>query len=62
MAENRRLSCDSYRVEEFKHYVEEHQAVAEVSSSAQPLMQHHPWKIAAAMERISSQSEDRIAV
>ena len=38
MAENKRLSAISTVFEEFKHYVEEHQAIAEVEvTSAQPL-------------------------
>lgn len=38
MAENKRLSAIPTVFEEFKHYVEEHQAIAEVEvTSAQPL-------------------------
>ena len=38
MAENKRLSAIPTMFEEFKHYVEEHQAIAEVEvTSAQPL-------------------------
>ena len=51
MAENKRLSAIS-TVFEFKHYVEEHQAIAEVEvTSAQPLNATQIEKIAAAMEK-----------
>ena len=52
MAENKRLSAISTVFEEFKHYVEEHQAIAEVEvTSAQPLNATQIEKIAAAMEK-----------
>ena len=50
MAENKRLSAIPTVFEEFKHYVEEHQAIAEVTS-AQPLNATQIEKIAAAMEK-----------
>ena len=50
MAENKRLSAIPTVFEEFKHYVEEHQAIAEVIS-AQPLNATQIEKIAAAMEK-----------
>lgn len=52
MAENKRLSAIPTVFEEFKHYVEEHQAIAEVEvTSAQPLNATQIEKIAAAMEK-----------
>ena len=52
MAENKRLSAIPTVFEEFKHYVEEHQAIAEVEViSAQPLNATQIEKIAAAMEK-----------
>ena len=52
MAENKRLSAIPTMFEEFKHYVEEHQAIAEVEvTSAQPLNATQIEKIAAAMEK-----------
>ena len=62
MAENKRLSAISTVFEEFKHYVEEHQAIAEVEvTSAQPLNATQNRKIAAAMEkRLASQSKIKL--
>ena len=52
MAENKRLSAIPSVFEEFTHYVEEHQAIAEVNvTSAQPLNATQIEKIAAAMEK-----------
>lgn len=52
MAENKRLSAIPAVFEEFTHYVEEHQAIAEVNvTSAQPLNATQIEKIAAAMEK-----------
>ncbi|AOF53132.1 F0F1 ATP synthase subunit delta [Rodentibacter caecimuris] len=52
MAENKRLSAIPAVFNEFKHYVEEHQAIAEVDVvSAQPLNVTQIEKITAAMEK-----------
>ena len=52
MAENKRLSAIPAVFEEFKHHVEEHQAITEVEvTSAQPLNATQIEKIAAAMEK-----------
>ena len=52
MAENKRLSAIPAVFEEFKHHVEEYQAIAEVEvTSAQPLNATQIEKIAAAMEK-----------
>ncbi|OOF67971.1 F0F1 ATP synthase subunit delta [Rodentibacter caecimuris] len=52
MAENKRLSVISAVFNEFKHYVEEHQAIAEVEvTSAQPLNATQIEKIATVMEK-----------
>ncbi|OOF54989.1 F0F1 ATP synthase subunit delta [Rodentibacter genomosp. 2] len=52
MAENKRLSAIPAVFNEFKHYVEDHQAIAEVDVvSAQPLNVTQVEKITAAMEK-----------
>lgn len=52
MAENKRLSAIPAVFNEFKHYVENHQAIAEVNvTSAQPLSATQIEKIVAAMEK-----------
>ncbi|OOF60025.1 F0F1 ATP synthase subunit delta [Rodentibacter myodis] len=52
MAENKRLSAIPAVFAEFTHYVEEHQAIAEVNvTSAQPLNATQIEKIATAMEK-----------
>ncbi|OOF82285.1 F0F1 ATP synthase subunit delta [Rodentibacter caecimuris] len=52
MAENKRLSAIPAVFNEFKHYVEDHQAIAEVDVvSAQPLNVTQIEKITAAMEK-----------
>ncbi|OOF65729.1 F0F1 ATP synthase subunit delta [Rodentibacter sp. Ppn85] len=52
MAENKRLSAIPAVFNEFKHYVEDHQAIAEVNVvSAQPLNVAQIEKITAAMEK-----------
>ena len=52
MAENKRLTVLPAVLNEFQHFVEEHQAIAEVQIiSAQPLSAAQQEKIAAAMEK-----------
>ena len=52
MAENKRLTVLPAVLDEFQHYVEEHQAIAEVQIiSAQPLSAVQKEKISAAMEK-----------
>lgn len=52
MAENKRLTVLPAVLQEFEHYVEEHQAIAEVQIiSAQPLSAVQKEKISAAMEK-----------
>ena len=52
MAENKRLTVLPAVFREFQHYVEEHQAIAEVQViSAQPLSTKQQDKIAVAMEK-----------
>ena len=62
MAENKRLSAISTVFEEFKHYVEEHQAIAEVEvTSAQPLNATQIEKNCSCNgKKISSQSEIKL--
>lgn len=61
MAENKRLSAIPTVFEEFKHYVEEHQAIAEVEvTSAQPLNATQIEKLQLQWKKISSQSEIKL--
>lgn len=62
MAENKRLSAIPTVFEEFKHYVEEHQAIAEVEvTSAQPLNATQIEKNCSCNgKEISSQSEIKL--